>query len=195
MSQRDKARDTAGRSSLQEVWAIYKTLRNTCTARVKLDRSNNLKETYEKLQKNNDSRGLYNLTKKKMGWKNCQTPKSFLVNGKLETSPKKLANIQSEFFHNKVKSLINKLTPQTKDPLSSLRAAMRKWGKSDSITELVLKHVTEVEVVSLIKDMGQSRAFGHKGIDSESLKAAPEAIAAPIAAMINKSIDSKKVSQ
>ena len=38
MEQRDRARDTAAISTLQEDWSRYKTLRNICNKRIKSDR-------------------------------------------------------------------------------------------------------------------------------------------------------------
>ena len=192
MKQRDNVRDKAVTSSQREDWQEYRTLRNLCSTKVKQDRSTKLKQTYEKLQKNMDSSGLYKLTKSRMGWKTSMTPESFLKNGKLETSPRILANIQADYFQQKVQNLTNKLPIQTKDPTSYLREALARWTKSDTIPKLVIKTVTVREVISLIKELGNSRAFGHEGIDCESLKICPDAIAAPIAAIINKSIESGK---
>ena len=48
------------------------------------------------------------------------------------------------------------------------------------------------EITKLIKEMKSSHSFGNEGIDSESLKVAPEAIAAPITHLINLSIENRK---
>ena len=99
----------------------------------------NLKRTYEKLQENNDSRGLYRLTKKKMGWINASTPQSFLIDGKWITNPRQMAELQASHYKDKVQKLVNQLPPQMKDPLSNLRDAFARWGRRNQITKMELE--------------------------------------------------------
>ena len=190
--QRDIARDIAVISSQEEDWGTYRRLRNRCNKNIKKDRRDNQKEIFKKCQDNKDSKGLFRYTKKKMGWKVGGTPQVFQIDGKMITNPTTMANIQMEYYHKKVKKLVENLPPQTADPLSSLREAMARWGKATQIPELRLKSVTPSEVVKLIKDMGNSHSFGLDGIDSGTLKISPEAIAAPIAHIINLSIQTSK---
>ena len=129
-----------------------------------------MKTIYVKFQENKDSKGLYSFTKKKMGWKNGGTPQSFQIDGKMYTKPKIMADLQMNFYQNKIKKLVTKLPPQTANPLSTLQEVMRRWGRSQTIPELRLRNITPSEVVTLIKNMGKSHSFGIDGIDSESLK-------------------------
>ena len=181
MVRRNEARDSAVASSQPEDWVTYRSLRNLCNLRVKQDRKKNLKETYERLQENNDSKGLYNLTKKKMGWKSPGTPESFMIEGRRITSLKEMAEVQANYFQEKVNTLVR-----------NLKNVVRRWGKMNSVPEMEIRMVTEAEVVTLIKEMKSSHAFGIEGIDSEALKILPEAIAAPIANIINISIEKRK---
>ena len=166
---RDQARERAAISSHQVEWERYKALRNECNRLIKKDRSTKLSENYENLQDNNDTKGLYRLAKK-MGWKACGQPESFLINGKMITSPKDMANVQVNYFHDKVKNILEQLPPQTSDPLTSLREAFSRWGKAHQMPELILNEINCREVIDLIKKMGKSHSFGHEGIDSDSLK-------------------------
>ena len=93
----------------EEDWDNYKILRNQCSAKVTSDRSNHLKKQYEKLNENNDSCGLYNLTKQKMGWKAAKGPECFIKDGNRVMKPKELADMQVEHFHEKVKKLKSEL--------------------------------------------------------------------------------------
>ena len=65
MNDRDQQRNKAVGSNLQEDWDNYKILRNLCNKNVKTDRNENLKKQYNKLHEENDTKGLYELTKKK----------------------------------------------------------------------------------------------------------------------------------
>ena len=192
MIERDKSRDKAVASSQMEDWQQYRTERNMCNLLVDRDRKENLKRTYEELHRNNDHKGLYNLTKKKMGWKTGSTPTTFKINGKMVTSPKELADIQIKHFQNKTMKLASEIPEQTEDPLNCLKKAWSQWIKSDQVPYLKIKSVEVPQIIKLIKSMGKSFAFGHDEIDSKSLNISPEAIAAPIAHIINLSIKNRK---
>ena len=128
MTARDKMRDRAVQTGSQEDWGEYRRLRNLCNKCVKTDRGQNLKNHFERLLANMDTRRIYNLAKKKMGWKKMGSPEVFLVNGEKVTNPKKMAEIQIDTFYNKVKKLIDKLPPQVNDPLKYLKRALSRWG-------------------------------------------------------------------
>ena len=101
MKLRDQARSKAMLTSLDMDWSTYKTLRNECSSDDKKDRSGNLKKKKHNLtfrRKKQDSRGLYRLMKKKMGWKTGGMPVSFLVNGQSISSPKKMVDLQMNSF-------------------------------------------------------------------------------------------------
>ena len=110
MKLRDDMRDKAVRSSQLEDWAEYRLLRNSCNKHVKDDRKENLKKHYVRLHENNDARGLYSLTKKKMGWKTGGA-ETFIINGETISNPRKMADVEIECFQNKIKNLIDKLPP------------------------------------------------------------------------------------
>ena len=192
MKLRDEARNKAVQSSLQEEWSEYKTLRNLCTKKVKADRNENLKRHFQRLHDTKDSKGLFNLASKKMGCKKAGAPELFVVNGIKTPNPKEMANIQLEAFHGKVRKLIQQLPPQLNDPLCHLKLAIQRWGKAAQVPELILQHVSVSQVVSIIKDLNGSHAFGHEGIDTSALKLVGESVAAPIADIINKSISARK---
>ena len=55
-------------------------------------------------------KGTYALMKQQAGWKNVSTPTSFLVAGKPGTPPKSVAQIQMDFYVNKMSKLIGELS-------------------------------------------------------------------------------------
>ena len=192
MIRRDNTRDLAVTSSLQEHWEKYRKLRNLCNSSVKTDRHSNLKSIYEKLQNENNVRGLFELTKRKMGVKKTGQPEMFIQNGKQITCPREMAGLQLKTFHEKIKKLLQELPLQVNDPLHYLNRAVRKWSKYSQVPELIIRPVGRSEVLSMIKEMNGSHAFSMDGIDTKSLKLVADAVAAPIADLINKSVSQKK---
>ena len=192
MTRRDIMREQAVRTSQQEHWQDYRRLRNLCNRGVKNDRSQNLKNLYENLHKDKNVKGLFNLTKKKMGLKCMGSPEMFIKDGKQITSPKEMASIQMETFHEKVKKLILDLPNTTNDPLSLLKRAVSRWGSYNNVTELTLQPARRSDVIDILKELNGSHTFSHDGIDTKSLKIVAEAIAAPVTDIINKSISQKK---
>ena len=183
MEQRDSARNAEVLSSQQEDWHRYKVLRNKCNQKVKQDRNLSLKKR-DKFLSTNDSKGMYKFAKKKMGWKAGGTPEAFLVDGQMTyNTNKKMADIQVNYFYTKVEKLIQKLPPQTANPLNSLQAALARWGRSHLIPKLKLKTVTPTEVIILIKK------HGIDGIDSESTEKYHRKRLQPTIAHINQKFE------
>ena len=91
-----------------------------------------------------------------------------------------MANIQVDYFYNKVEKLIEKLTSQVNEPLKYLKTALHRWGRADTIPILDIQPVGIEQVVKIIKDMHSSHAFGHDGIDVSSLKIVADSVAVPI---------------
>ena len=192
MSKRDKMRDRAVLTGSQENWQEYRRLKNLCNKCVKQDRDKNLKYHFERLHNEKDTRGIYNLAKKRMGWLKMGSPEAFLISGEKVTCPRKMADIQIKTFHEKIKKLSNKLPPQKNDPLWYLKRVLSRWGGVENVQELEFKNVTSLQVIKYIKDLSNSQAFGHGRIDSQSLKMVPESIAAPVAHIANLSIKNGK---
>ena len=67
------------------------------------------------------------------------TPQSFLQNGSIISSPTILAEIQNNFFVNKVKNLVWNLPPKEDlpDPLHHLNLAMENWERKDNVETFI----------------------------------------------------------
>ena len=85
--------------------------------------------------KTKTQKGLFSLNKQKMGWKSGGPPENFRIDGNMVSSPKKIADILANFFHDKVNNLLDKLPPQNGDPLLCQKEAVRRWGKDESSTK------------------------------------------------------------
>ena len=97
-----------------------------------------------------------------MGWNNVSSPEMFLMDGKQITSPKLMANIQIDVFQNKVKKLLEALPPKINDPLQYLKTAIHRWGQIDNLPTLDIQPVDSQQILSVIKGMNKSHAFGHE---------------------------------
>ena len=102
MTLRDLALETASKHHQTEDWKLYRRLKNKCNKLIKLDRSNHFKSLNEVHMKNNDSASLFKLSKNRMNIKTGGQPTAFLVEGKLVTAPKEVANLQIDFFQKKI---------------------------------------------------------------------------------------------
>ena len=107
--------------------------------------------------------------KKHMGWKHAGPPAALRVENKIVRKPRELAEIQNAFFVNKVKDLMNKLPATGQDPLSTLKAALNRWGdKSNQIKTMKIQPVSRMHALNLINKLGYSSSFGTDGLDSMS---------------------------
>ena len=192
MISRDIARDAAVASSQEEDWELYRNLRNCCNKRVKTDRKEKLRESFERMQKENNTRGIFNLVKRNLGGKEVGGPEIFVIENEKIESPRRMANLQADFFSEKVAKLIRNLPQQTSNPLTTLKEALQRWGRADQIPTLKIQPTNPTKILQTIKAMNLSTAFGHEGIDSRTLKIVAESVAAPIADIVNKSIRQQK---
>ena len=197
MLERNIARDVAVTSSRQEDWKHYRLLRNRCTTEVKKDRTNYHKLRYEQFERNNEvKKNLYNQFKNQMGWKRSGPPNSFNVDNKIIRKPTDIANCQNNYYTEKTEKLNEKLPPNRNNPLTTLKAALERWGyRSTQIKTLTIQPVGIGHTLNLIKKLGYSTFHGYDGINASSLKIAAKDIATPINFIINLSISTSHVSQ
>ena len=65
---------------------------------VKKDRVTQYKATHLDINARKDTKDLYNQLKSQLGWNTGKAPESFLVDGTSVTAPRRMANVQLEFF-------------------------------------------------------------------------------------------------
>ena len=139
--QRDKTREEARTSGEDSKWRDYRTLRNECTSRVRKDRAKQYSDTFVNIDKNKDSKDLYNQAKTMLGWNSGKFPESFLVDGVVTNSPRQVANIQLNYFNDKIHKLISDLPQATGDPCRYLLKSMRRWRmRNDRNTQTKRNH-------------------------------------------------------
>ena len=128
MLERDLARELARVSQSQDDWLNFKILRNQVTTDLRKDRSNFLKEMYERIEKERDSAKLHSLTRNLLGWKNSGPPARFISEGKTIIKPIQIAVLQARFYEKKVLDIKANLPQVRDDPLKYLRKAFEKWS-------------------------------------------------------------------
>ena len=185
----DRTREVARVTQSNIIWEQYRQLRGQCNKAVKTDRVNHFKEKYEMFENNNDSKGTYNLIKTQAGWKNPGAPTQYIVEGKVVTSPQKMAEAQMKFFDDKIRKMQEQLPVSLIDPLHYLNDAVEKWGGINNVDEFNIREATQMEVLQAMKELGNSSSSGMDGVDSISLKAIAPQIFRAMTHIVNLSVN------
>ena len=72
--------------------------------------------------------------------------------------------------------------------MDRFKKAISKWAVKDNIQEFHFCKVSLLEIYNLVKKLGKSQSFGHKGIDSDFLKLILPSVAEPLRHLINVSL-------
>ena len=173
-----KAKDT----KLETDWKQYRKLRNNINNTIKqekIDWQAHKLKTFKK-----DSKSIWKNVKNWLGWKSNGSPTQLMDElGVMHSKPEKVANIQNDFYINKVKKLRENLPQQTGDPLKLVRKIMRnKKCKFD------LQPVGPDLVKTIIKKMKNTSSCGLDNINSYVLKLACDELVPSITHIINLSI-------
>ena len=156
--------------------------------KIKNDRSEHFSNQYKNLEQNKDTKGTYNLLKYQAGWKTGGPPVRFNMDGRSITAPQMIAEVQIDYFQEKVNKLQRELPNNCEDPLEILTRAINRWERATNRPEFRLRQVTELEVLAALKELGNSSSSGLDTIDSTSLKALATYTYKPITYLVNLSI-------
>ena len=161
------------------------------TAEVIKDRKNYFKKQYDECDEKNDSKKLYSIVKKQLGWnKNCP-PTSLVKDGIVVTAPQKIAQVQMDFYHMKSQTQQNNANQQSEyNPLEILDNCFKKWveNRREPPPQLDLQSISMSTTARLLNKMGDSTAMGTDQIDSKIVKLAAVPLLKPITFIINKTI-------
>ena len=147
---------------------------------------------YNKIENEKDTRKLYNLTYELMNKTKGGSPQSFVSEGKLIRKPKQMANLQINYYKNKIENLISKIPMTNRDPHRLLRSAMSTWlGKTD-VTEFNFSEISLRETSDLITKPSSSAAMGHDRLDSQGIKDARSHLVPQLKHLINSSLRNGK---
>ena len=187
MKTRNLAQQTASVTGLDEDWDQYRKLRNEVTG---LLRQNKFDWQESKLKSCEETCETGKLWKNILGWLNwssSSSPTKLLCEGNLETSPKKIADIQNRYYIDKVHSIRTSLLGQNKDPLELLR--QRLEGNQASFTS---QSVTPEQVEKIISQLKNSKASGMDNLDTYILKLTKPIIVPSVCHILNLSLVSNK---
>ena len=188
MNLRDAARDKARLTDNDSDWQDYRTRRNRCTARQKLDKNIYTKGLFDTIEVEKDSAKLFNSTKSLLGWTCDGPPTHFKVDGRSTSKQQDLANWQADYFEKKLVKIKKSLSQVCTDPLATLRRLFNKWIPLDGRPNFQLKSVTTNEVSQMIRKLKNSSAFGRDKLDSTTIKLAAPIILPAITHIINLSL-------
>ena len=165
-------------------------MRNRCTAATKKDKTEHFKKLYEKAEKEHNVKDIYSLTKQQLGWSTGGPPEVFLLDGKSESAPGKLANAQMKFYEENMKKLTDKLGEDREggDPVATLQEAIDKWPGAVDRPVFKFRDINISETVELIRKLGNSTAFGHVRLDSLTFKLVASSLYIPLNHLINLSL-------
>ena len=160
MRLRDLAREKAKVTGDLEDWADFKARRNDCTSSQRKDRKNHYDSLYKKLESEKDPSKLFKTTKNILGWQMSGPPQGFLKDGRFTAKQAEIAEIQADYYEEKLVR-IRKLLPRVNiDPIQTLRSAFLKWLPPGGKPTFKLKSVTIPEVAKMIGKLKNSHSYG-----------------------------------
>ena len=130
------------------------------------------------------------LGSQKFTWmeKKSGPPTCFKIKGKVYRKQKELAELQANYYAEKVEGIKNDLPRVNYDPLKLLKRAFLRWKPPGGKKTFTVKNFTKNEVLKMIGKLKKSGAFGHDEIDTESIKIGAKSLAEPISFVINLSL-------
>ena len=189
---RDRWREEARQSNQAEAWENYRKSRNLCNTQIKKDRQMHKTKLHEKLEKDGNVKGMFQLAKRQIGWTSTGPPAALLLEGIMTRSPLAIANAQINHYHSKINRLILQLPDNGQDPLEILRSALLRWENTTTLPALEIRSVSLLETVNSIKKLSNGTSFGHNCLDALSIKIAAESLCCPINFLTNLSISTRK---
>ena len=153
MKERDRAQDTAALSGSQEDWAVYKRLRNDLTKVLHKEKLSWQKGKLDACEEAQDSGKLWKNVLGWLNWSSTSSPTKLLLDGDMVTSPNKTAEVQNQFYINKVREIRRNMPRQKNDPLATLKEIMTGRNVTFSISS-----ISQDEVDKIIKDLKNSKS-------------------------------------
>ena len=77
-----------------------------------------------------------------------------------------MANLQLDYFVNKVRNLVDKIPASGRNPLKLLDRALENWDHKDKHEIFKFREISLEEMERLIYTLSESNACGHDKIDS-----------------------------
>ena len=147
-------------TQLDKDWKEYKKLRNSINNTIKTEKK--LWQENKLISFGKDSKSIWKNVKNWLGWKTNGSPSKLMdEKGIIHSKPEKIANIQNDFYINKVKKLLDKLPKLNGDPLKLVRKIMK-----NRYCKFELQPVGPEVVTTIIQNMKTSSSCGLDNISS-----------------------------
>ena len=187
MHERDLAQQTASSSGLIEDWDSYRTLRNEVTTQLRKDKLDWQQGKLASCEETSDTGKLWKNILGWLNWSSTSSPTKLLSQGNLESSPSKMANIQNNYYIEKVKIIRRSLQGQDRDPLEVLKNIL--GGNQATFST---QTITPDQVDKIIAGLKNSKASGMDNLDTYILKLTRKNIVPSVCHILNLSIQSNK---
>ena len=187
IKERDQAQQAATRSGSQEDWELYKQLRNSVTAHLKKEKLEWQRGKFDNSENGSNSGKLWKNIVGWLGWSSTGSPTKLLSQGNIETSPAKMADIQNQYYIDKVRTIRRNFRGQDRDPLRILRKRLQ--GRQASFST---RAVTPDEVDKVIRNLNNSKASGLDNLDTYILKLTRNEIVPSVCHIVNLSLQANK---
>ena len=151
MELRDTARESARVSDLEADWSEYRRRRNHCTKLQRSDKNAFLRDTFTRLETNNDTAAIFATARDLLGTVKAGPPTSFLQDGQVIRKQKDIANVQMKYYLDKVTAVKASLPRVRNNPLGTLQKLFARWRPLGRKPKFSLKSVTTVEILKIIK--------------------------------------------
>ena len=132
------------------------------------------------------------MSKSLLGWIKSGTPSCFKIENVTNRKQKDLADLQVNYYEQKIVNIKNRLPRVNVDPLAVLRRSFDRWRPAGGRPKFTLKSVTEKEVGEMIMKLKNSHAFGIDRVDAATIKMATGILIPGITHVINLSLCSAR---
>ena len=130
-----------------------------------------------------DSKQIWKNVKSWLNWTTSGAPTQLFHKGKLENSPKNLAECMNTYFIDKINNFINDMPATEEDPLANLSKLMSGGNRT-----FKLKPVHPETINKLISNLKNSGSVGLDYIDTRIIKLVKTEILPAVTHIINLSI-------
>ena len=102
--------------------------------------------------------------------------------------PQEMANLQTNFYEEKMRKLMEKIPVSGRNPLRYLDRVMGSWEGKGSFPTFNFREISLLETGKLLDNLADSKSFGHNGLDALALKNAGGHLIRPLQHLINMSL-------
>ena len=183
----DAAQVKAATSQLKEDWDQYRRLRNDLVVVKRKEKLAWQQQKLEECEEDGDSGKLWKNVLGWLNWSSSISPTKLSQDGALVTSPSKMAEIQNEYYINKVRTIRQSMPAQRRHPLYTLRQSMQGRARPFSPDP-----VSPDQVDKIIGSLKNSKACGVDMVDTYVIKLAKAEIVPAVCHIVNLSFQQSK---